>query len=435
MNVIRLEYSDKVDTQNFVPLNIGPNTTFKLKTAVKRMFGSKEQQEARETSLLRMMGLDGISRENEHGIRKTLWIHKDFMPMMESQFGPDIRERIPLLQKVTTFNSLSLLTKLSSPFFHGATVTINAASDALGMYTNAYTFNRQQGVLDGKGPVAARIEALKSLTRIKFDRNIRTQGFRFQDLIKNYGWKSVETINADEKLSAKDKVMIIAAKQGNINPMLRDKERTLLVTEIRSALEHFKQTDSTFRRSLLGTKIGTYKFLHFLEERVLHGFLFDQYVIPMKLGMAANHVNMHASSPRYNGNWNKMLADVMGKKAPLREAFKAISDHVDDVYGMLNYKNLFLNNTFKGLLTLGNFAFSWGHGTVRNLGKAYNGMAHEVSSGNAAALVPFLGLTAALQGVVVPGIIGGATYAMAKGGVHPWEALTNASRKTRENTA
>lgn len=240
----------------------------------------------------------------------------------------------------------------------------------------------RQALMDqGVGRVEANVRAAQLFKdRLNLNQMVKS-GTEARDLFLTHGHKSMEELGDTPGLTDRQKATIWLMKQGGYsaheNPALASKQRMMMADALHEAGQG--QIGAAAAVPFRAYKAGN----EWLSDKIMNGG-----VNPLKTGNLAAHFGSQLDA-RYgagDGWFQKFAADAQKEgstKLPYntngwKELARNSVSHADDVFGLVNYRNLLQHPYVRDLLRSWNLSYGWRLGTLRILGKGLDQTANAV---------------------------------------------------------
>jgi hypothetical protein len=341
-------YGYRDDHPDYKRLELGPNGSL----AMKRLGYHQEEP------------LDP-GQEPIKAPQKDLWVHPELEPLVRAGFDYGLAKTPfgALYRTAMLANHVLAPAKLTLSGFHLGTITKLGGVEAMRSAYANYSRLRDMGVDHGEA-LTRSLDGLASQAGIK---GALDEGKRMRDLFVEHGRKSAEQL-ADLNLPAMDKAKILLLRAGGYSPMLAPARESMEREALAQALSEGKVAKTVWK-SYTG-----------LMESVQDA-LMNHTIAPIKTGhITLDMERMLRAKYGENPDLEKLTQDLYAgadKAMPgpyttteLGEYARQLTAHADNVFGMVNYKNLMMHPVLKDLMHLWNLSFGWRLGTMRIMGKA-----------------------------------------------------------------
>lgn len=390
---------NNLDQNLYSPLSVGQK---------KQFFITGKDGKRTSISPLELLGFENMgSNTGDLHASPLMWVRNEYMPLLDAAFGEGLGGKFgPVVKAIQVANSILNPLQLFGPF-HAVVGATLGQSAGLGAAREHYDYLRASGVSAGEALSRSAMNYIKEGNILAY----RSRGNEMKEKMM-FNWnKTDEQILADDKMSDKDKMALIMLKRAGAS------------VSSNAIMEHKYWEDVKDHLAAGGYKYlwaGMKGWLAF-NTTIAHKGIFNGLIIPMKLGYASRQ--MEALADLYYGDgkgglrdgwinefktdmttdwrtvhdrmtnvsdaqlrsqkrelgadFEPLLRQAESKKDKVQfiNAANMIWDRADDIFGVVNYRNMFMNPKLKSSLLLLERAFGWHHGNNVLLWKGIHDMA------------------------------------------------------------
>ena len=347
-NLAVFDHSGNVDHANYVRLDLGPQ-------------GS--------TAMTRLAFPQAKRGETVEGTPEV-FVHREVAPALQSFYKDGLASSKRwgyLYRNFMTLNGVFAPAKLGLSGFHLGTVGKLALVEGVHQSWNLSKHLQEQGV----PPAEARARALESLgQRLNF-RRMRLQGQELRKVFIEHGSKSMDEIEAIPGMSDHDKAALVMLQVGGYDAYLKPQLSRQMLDATLDSVANLMDGKAS---AALGTAWHGYRAgLEWATEKIM-----SDAVAPLKTAHLVENMKnqLRAKYGEGNGWFDAFKTDLihtrdMGPYASneLREAARQLVSHADNVFGLVNYRNLIQAPEVRDLMKAWNLSYGWRMGTMRELGK------------------------------------------------------------------